>query len=62
MFDRETRREKYVEAKHRELKNKQQTKSLKGFDDFEKKAELTREDIERDITYVVEKMVNILLE
>ncbi|XP_022166124.1 dynein intermediate chain 3, ciliary-like [Myzus persicae] len=56
MFDRETRLEKIIEAKHREHKTKLQTKLPEKVDDLPAKAKVAIEEIERELAEVVDRM------
>ncbi|XP_025198172.1 dynein intermediate chain 3, ciliary-like [Melanaphis sacchari] len=56
MFDRETRREKIIEAKQREQKTKINFKPPPKKDDFLIKSELAVEEMEREMAEFVEKM------
>lgn len=58
MFDRETRLEKIIEAKHREHKTKLQTKLPEKVDDLPAKAKVAIEEIERELAEVVDRMVS----
>jgi len=58
MFERETRREKFIEAKIRENKTKMNTKLPKKADNFNEKAEIIFKECEREITEVVDRMVS----
>jgi len=58
MFERETRREKIIEAKNREHKTKMQTKLPEKVDNFHTKAALAIEEIERELAEVVDRMVS----
>ncbi|KAF0770257.1 dynein intermediate chain 3, ciliary-like isoform X1 [Aphis craccivora] len=56
MFERETKREKIIEAKQRELRTKLGHKPTQKADDFLTKAELATEETEREIAELVEKL------
>lgn len=58
MFERETKREKIIEAKQRELKTKLSQKPTQKADDFLTKAELATEEMEREIAEFIEKLVS----
>lgn len=58
MFERETKREKIIEAKQRELRTKLSHKPTQKPDDFLTKAELATEEMEREIAELVEKIVS----
>lgn len=58
MFERETRREKFIEAKIRENKTKMNSKLPNKVDNFNEKAELLIKESEREITEVVDRMVS----
>lgn len=58
MFERETKREKIIEAKQRELRTKLGHKPTQKADDFLTKAELATEETEREIAELVEKLVS----
>ncbi|KAL4134935.1 hypothetical protein QTP88_006615 [Uroleucon formosanum] len=58
MFERETKREKLIEAKNRENRTKIQTKLPDNVDNFHTKVKLAVEEIERELAEVVDKICN----
>jgi len=58
MFERETKREKLIEAKNREHKTKMQTKVPYKVDNSNANVELAIEEIERELAEVVDRMVS----
>jgi len=58
MFERETRREKFIESKQREQKTKLQSKLPAKINDFGKKAELATEEMEREFSEFLEMLVS----
>lgn len=60
MFERETKREKLIEAKNREHKTKMQTKLPEKVDNTHAKVELGIEEIEKELAEVVDRMVSYL--
>lgn len=58
MFERETKREKLIEAKNRENRTKIQTKLPDNVDNFHTKVKLAVEEIERELAEVVDKIVS----
>jgi len=58
MFERETKREKFIEAKIRENKTKMHTKLPNKVDDLNAKTELAIKENEREIEEVVARMVS----
>lgn len=58
MFERETKREKLIEAKIREHKTKMQNKLPDRVDNSKAKVELAIKEIERELAEVVDRVVS----